>query len=176
MNESLHYHGERQCLVPGFLLCLESGTGSASSMNDTLAELKFISAGITYYNSRDKQVDVRAKSLQREYMRKCQGIDRKYCGSSPDSVGPLEQHLRRFGDLMGLVIGQYGEGSQGLHDLLNHIVDSRAKYMCHSSGSPLSDHQRNLILASYRRRLYVVAVRAQAKCLMSRLGHIGPGA
>ena len=77
---------------------------------------------------------------------------------------------------MGLVVGQYGEGSQGLHELISLAADSRAKFVAQQRGSPLSDYERSCILGGYRRRLSVTAIRAQAKCLLARLGHIGPGA
>ena len=134
------------------------------------------SAPVTYYNTKEKQVNIRAKGLQREYTRKAQEIDRKYCGTERDMVGPLESHLHDFGDLLGLVVGQYGEGSQGLHDLLGHIVSSRAEYVSRSRGSPLSAYEHSCILGGYRRRLSVTAVRCQAKCLLARLGHLGPAA
>ena len=121
-DEALHFYREKQGLVPDFLLKMESPSG----LKDTLAELKFISAGLTYYNSEDKQVDVRARSLQQEYVRKCRDIDKKYCGASPNTIGPLEQHLRTYGDLMGLVVGQFGEASQGLHDLVDYAAQCKA--------------------------------------------------
>ena len=49
---------------------------------------------------------------------KASHIDRTNSGSTPDQVGPVEQRLNSFRDLKGLVIGKFGEVSQGLHDLL----------------------------------------------------------
>ena len=129
LNEALHFYREKQGLVPDFLLKMEGGQ---QGMRDTLAELKFISAGLTYYNSKEKQVDIRAKGLQQEYVRKCRNIDRKYCGVGQDEVGPLEKHLRGYGDLMGLVVGQFGEVSQDLHSLISHMVDSKTKFLSYS--------------------------------------------
>ena len=104
-------------MVPDFLLKLVSTNG----MKDTLAELKFISAGISYYNTREKQVDVRAKGLQSEYARKCRNIDIKYGHAEKEELGPLENCLREFGDIKGLVVGLYGEVSQDLHDLITGV-------------------------------------------------------
>ena len=141
-------------------------------MKDTLAELKYISAGLTYYNTTQKQVDIRARGLPKEYTRKCKTIDQKYNGIGKDEVGPLEQQLWEFGDLKGLVVGQYGEGSQDLHDLIEQIASSKAIFMAQSSGKPLTIAERGFILSSVRRRLSVVAVRSQANCLLSRIGHL----
>ena len=38
--------------------------------------VEFISTGLTYYNSNQKQVDVRAKGLTKEYTRKCINKDK----------------------------------------------------------------------------------------------------
>ena len=171
-EEALHFRRERQGLVPDFLVKLDLENGRKY----TLVELKFISAGLSYYNSKEKQVDIRAKGLQQEYVRKCRNIDRKYCGAGPDEVGPLEQHLRGYRDLMGLVVGQYGEISQDLHDLVSHMADSKAKFLSYSRGKPMSENERSSVLSGIRRRLSVVAVRAQAQCLLARMGHLGVGA
>ena len=88
----------------------------------------------------------------------------------------MEQHLHQFGDLIGLVVGQYGEGSQGLQNLVSYMAESRAKFICHARGKPLSTQETSSLLASYRRRLSVVAIRAQARCLLARVGHLGPAA
>ena len=40
----------------------------------------------------------------------------------------------------------------------------------------MSVQERSSILASIRRRLSVVGVRAQANCLLARLGHLNEGA
>ena len=95
---------------------------SPGGFKDSLVELKFISAGLTYYNSVEKQVDVRAKSLQQENVCKCREINGKYCGACRNQLGPLEEHLRGYGDLIGLVVGQFGEASQGLHDLVDYAT------------------------------------------------------
>ena len=172
----MHFYREKQGLVPDFLIKLESDSTSAGGFRDALAELKFISAGLTYYNRTEKQVDIRSKSLQNEFTRKCQNIDQKYCGTNKGEVGPLEQHLHQFGDLIGLVVGQYGEGSQGLHNLVSYMAESIAKFICHARGNSLSAQETSFLLASYRRRLSVVAIRVQVRCLLARVGHLGPAA
>ena len=54
----MHFYREKQGLVPDFLIKIESDSTSAGGFQDALAELKFISAGLTYYNSTEKQVDI----------------------------------------------------------------------------------------------------------------------
>ena len=48
--------------------------------------------------------------------------------------------------------------------------------MLQVGGNSFPEQERSSLLGSLRRGLSVVAVRAQAKCLLSRLGHLGVGA
>ena len=121
-------------------------------------------------------MDVRARELPTKYRTKAIKIDRKYCRTAADDIGPLQQRLQSFGDLQCLVVGQYGEVSQHLHDLLGRFATCQADQIARSTGRPVSDQQRGQLLHQLRRELSVTAVRAQASCLLSRLGHIGSGA
>ena len=56
-------------------------------------------------------IDQGTKDFPKDYIYKAKNIDRKYCGTSPTQQGPLEQCLRGFGNLLCLVVGQYGEVS-----------------------------------------------------------------
>jgi hypothetical protein len=114
--------------------------------------------------------------IQGDYRKKCKDIDRDYHGTRADEIGPLQHHLESHGKIMELVVGQYGETSQGVHDLMDAIATSRADYISRAEGRPLSKNERSGILAAYRRRLSVIGVRSQSKCLLERMGHIGQGA
>ena len=103
-------------------------------------------------------------------------MDKKYYGTRDDEIGPLQHHLESFGNIIPLVVGQYGETSQGVHELMDAIATNRAEYLSRAEGRPLSMNERSGILAAYRRRLSVIGVRSQAKCLLERIGHIGQGA
>ena len=72
----------------------------------------------------------------------------------------LLSNISEFGDLKGLVVGQYGEASQDLHDLIGQIASPEALFIAQSSGKPLTVKDRSCILSSVRRRLSVVGVRA----------------
>jgi hypothetical protein len=121
-------------------------------------------------------VDVRADQLPKLYRDKARTIDQLYCGTSPDHIGPVQQRLEGFGNLLCLVVGQYGECSQDIHDLLSRFAVEKANKECRSTGRPITESARGQILQQHRRRLSVCAVRAQAACLLSRLGHTGDGA
>ena len=85
--------------------------------SNNLAELKCISAGLTWNQSQQKVVDQKAKQIPNLYRNKARKINTKYYATTAGHVGPLEQQLRGFGDMLCLVAGQYGEISQDLHDL-----------------------------------------------------------
>ena len=88
-------------------------------------------------------------------------VDRQYHGTRDDEIGPLQRHLESFGSIMDLVVGQYGETSQGVHVLMDAIATSKAEYKSRADGRPLSKNERSGILAAYRRRLSVGLV---SKC------------
>ena len=119
-----------------------------------------------------KTVDTRANGLQKEYIDKTKKIDEKYLGTPKDHIGPLQQRLREFGDIVSLVAGQYGEISQDFHHLLSRLATSKARLISQNEGRPISDNERGLIL----RRLSVTIIKSQSNCLLSRLSHMSPGA
>ena len=87
-------------------------------------------------------------------------------------MGPVQQRLESFGDLLCLVVGQFGECSPHLHTLLARFADEKVRKMSRSGGIALGLDKQSLILQQYRRRLSVCAIRAQSSCLLSRLGHM----
>ena len=40
-------------------------------------------------------------------------------------VGPIERKLSEYGDLLGLVVGAWGEGSEDLHTLVQVLAQSK---------------------------------------------------
>ena len=167
---------QRQGLVPDFRIRLPNPDGQPV---DLLAELKVISAGPTRYytrGNREKAVDARAKTLPREYRNKLGALDIKYHGVPKGQLGPLAQRLETWGELQGLVVGQFGEGSQDLHKLIRNLAEAKVLYMARASGDPPLDSDVSLTLSHYRRVVSTVAVRAQATCLLTRIGHLSGAA
>ena len=74
--------------MPDLLITFPTEHGPTSGQ---LAEIKSLSAGDTWYQSKRKTVDERAKGLPKLYLDKAKNIDRKYCGTPVDQEGPLEQ-------------------------------------------------------------------------------------
>ena len=56
--------------------------------------------------------------LPKEYNDKAHKIDKTYGNTPENQTGPVETKLNSYGDLLGLVVGQFGEVSQDLHNLL----------------------------------------------------------
>ena len=69
------------------------------------------------------------------YSTQVRKIDSKYHDSAAVHVGPLEQG---FGEILCLVVGQYGEISQDLRDLLKQLVSAKAKHIYLLEGRFLS--------------------------------------
>ena len=120
-----------------------------------LSELKLISAGATWYHAREKSVDIRARQLPRLYKEKAKRVDNLYRGTEEDQIGPVQQKLEGFGDLACLVIGQFAEGSQHLHNFLLRCSELKARRIHQMTGEFPTDYDRSQILQQMRRWLSV---------------------
>ena len=167
---------KRQGLVPDFLieLPLEGRRGS----EQVLAELKVISCCPTRYKSSNtsRAVDKRAGELHLEYVRKAKNIDRQFNLTEEGQKGPVLRKLETFGQVHGLVFGAFGEASEEVHKLLEILADSRFRKIGLLKGQIGSEGELSIIKAQIRRLFSVTIVRAQAQCLLDRLGWIGQGA
>ena len=171
-NGHLHHLRERQGLVPDLLINFPNSVGNM----EFLGEIKLLSAGKTWYHSKRKSVDIRAERLPKEYKDKAHNIDKIYNGVSDDQVGPVESKLQSFGNIQGLVVGQFSECSQDLHNLLLNFADEKVLNLSRSKGIYFGADTRSLVIQQIRRRFSVCATRAQSACLLSRLGHFSEGA
>ena len=165
---------ERQGMVPDFMLGVTSPTGGKENR---LAELKVLNCCLSRYppGNRAKAVDRRANLLQGEYRRKARNADRIYGGHNSDNIGPVERKLLQFGDVIGIVVGAFGEGSEDLHDLIQQLAESRARSMGLRRGRESSEAELGIIVGQIRRALSTTFVRAQAQCLLMRMNCLGQG-
>ena len=113
--------------------------------------------------------------LQNEYRRKAREADRVYGGRNPDEIGPVERKLLQFGEVIGLVVGAFGEGSEDLHELVQQMAENKIKAMGLRRGREASDIEVGRIVGQIRRTLSTTFVRAQAQCLLLRMNCIGKG-
>ena len=171
-----------QSIVPDLRISIpEEG-----NMIPRLHEIKIISSSRTRYaphrqgQEATRAVDKRASELNREYIMKARATDQQYCGTAPGTTGPVETKLSRLGDVKGVVVGAFGEGSEDLHSLIHHLAIARVREAGPQKGrsGQIRTQEAELALTTslLRRALSVVGVRAQARLLLSRLETIGPGA
>ena len=122
-----------------------------------------------------RAVDRRANLLSGEYRKKARDVDRQYVGTPEGEVGPVERKLEQYGDLQGLVVGAFGEGSEDLHNLVQVLAESRVEAIGLARGRPGSDMELGVVVGQVRRRLSVASISAQAECLLARLSYVGEG-
>ena len=136
------------------------------------------SAGVTWYprGVDGRGTDRRAGGLQALYRSKLEKFDRKYHGTVAGQGGPLVRRLESYGKLWGLVVGPWGEGSKDLHTLISLIGKSMVEARGRERGWEGGAGEQGQVMGQLRRQLSCTFVRAQALCLLARLGQLGPGA
>ena len=50
-----------------------------------------------------------------------------YCGTEAGTTGPVETKLGSLGEVLGVVVGAFAEGSEALHSLIHHLAISRVR-------------------------------------------------
>ena len=90
----------------------------------------------------------------------------------------VETKLATLGEVKGLVVGAFGEGSEDLHTLIHHLAASRVRVagpQRGKRGQVRTEEAELAITTSFlRRTISLAGVRAQSKLLLSRLEVIGP--
>ena len=110
------------------------------------------------------------------YRRALERLDREHRGTAPGETGALVARLQGYGELLCLVFGAWGDCSEDLHSLVQICAKSKVEHLCRSTGRPEMEGQLSVITSQYRRLLSTTMVRAQAQCLISRVGVISPQA
>ena len=75
-----------------------------------------------------------------------------------------------------MVVGPWGEASKDLHALVSVIGNSMVAARGRARGWEGGEGELGQVIGQVRRRLSCTFIRAQALCLLSRLGQLGPGA
>jgi len=139
--------------------------------------VKTIHGDTSHYRSvraRDRQsgaVEERAQRVHTDYQRHARRLDRQYhpLASPPVTLapGPVSQIILDHVRVRGLVIGAYGEWSWDVEWLLLWLLEEAARTAARRDwrrmGCVSEDVAYGLIVASYRRRMGVVAVREMAR-------------
>ena len=74
--------------------------------------------------------------MPEEYRKPLEKLDIKYHGTSVGDTGPLVRRLAGFGQLQGLVVGAFQEGSKDLHGLIETLADNKLRAMGLAQGRP----------------------------------------
>ena len=118
----------------------------------------------------------RARELPGSYRRPLERLDQLVRGTAPGETGAMVARLQGFGDLLCLVAGAWDDCSKDLHQLVQICAESKVDHLCRSTGRPELEGQLSVIVSPYGRLLSTCIVRAQAQCLISRVGVISPQA
>ena len=69
----------------------------------------------------------RSGVLTEEYRKKAKNVDRVYGGVAEGAVGRVQIKLEDYGEVRGLVFGAFWEASEGVHELVHVLANSRLK-------------------------------------------------
>ena len=92
---------------------------------------------------------------------------------SPAGTTPIEDHLRSFTPVRGLIFGGYGEASDDVHDVIRECADRQAEQQWRLHGARSAAEMRSFLVSRARRRIGLAAVRAFARHRLSRVPYIG---
>ena len=173
-GEVLEWGRARQGLIPDFRLRLTSPGG----LTDHLAELKFVSAGVSWFprGVSGKGTDRRANGLPNLYRNKLLPLDAKFHNTQLGQPGPLVRRLESVGRVQGLVVGPWGECSKDLHALVKVLGENKVAARARARWRESSDKELGVVIAQIRKYLSAAFIRAQSLCLLNRLCFLGEGA
>ena len=103
------------------------------------------------------------------------------CICSPGPWGPVEAKLLSFPPLRRWVFGAWGEASEDVHLLVHDLATARLQHMKVLEGRQRWERRSDagelaILTGQVRRWLSLEGVRGQARCLLGRVGALGPGA
>jgi len=130
-------------------------------------ELRQAEARVNAAHAELCSVEERAQRVHPDYQRHARRLDRQYhpLASPPVTLapGPVSQIILDHVRVRGLVIGAYSEWSWDVEWLLEEEARTAARRDWRRMGCVSEDVAYGLIVASYRRRMGVVAVREMAR-------------
>ena len=90
-----------------------------------------------------------------------------------EGEGPCQRRLAEL-PILALCWGAYGEGTDGVHNLVTLLATCRLRTLTLQGHHP-GPHQMGLEVTTIRRRLSTAAVRANNTLLLARMGQVGEG-
>ena len=115
----IHSQRQRQGLITDLRIIIIMG----DQLRPVLHYLKVISCSQSRYKPswRNMAVDRRAEALHQEYVDNARRVDSQYSGTAPGTVGPVKEKFKR---VQGVVFGAFGEASEPVHRLIDHLATS----------------------------------------------------
>ena len=186
---SVEVQQARQVMIPDFRLELPAaaapglatpGLDQDPGQTETLlAELKF-SCGKSYYKPGTRQrvferaVDKRAGELMGDYRQKAERVDR-LLEEEEAGRGRLRRRLDQFGQLIGIEVGLFNEGSDDTLQLLDAMASSRVQKVARSTGltSAQQAAEKGKVQRELRVHLSLSSLRAGMACMLDRCHQIG---
>lgn len=140
---------------------------------DWMLDVKTLHGRGSHYKTCDTRrqtaaVANRAAAVPTDYARHARAIDTEH-----GLGGAVEARLRMLGDVAGLVVGQYAEGSPAVHALIAAIASAMAGRRWRLLGFRSEAEALSATTTIVRRRVGVAAARAYARHRISRVPYIG---
>ena len=85
----------------------------------------------------------------------------------------MHQKLHSFPPILGLVVGAFNEASENVHELVDALAKSRIDTQGLREGREKTGQELAAVVSQIRRTLSCSILRANANCLLSRLGFVG---
>jgi len=181
--------GMRQGLIPDLKIDLPTLVDGAAS-TAALAELKTLHCGrtpanpiggTTYPTAGDKDVFQgrrravlqRATKIQPEREIDARKIDERFCGTARGANGPVLSRLRSFGPIVDLVVGHFGEWSNGIERLLTAAVNDAAPRMRALLGARSTRDSKGRCAWLFRREVAWATLNVNAKLRLERARYVG---
>ena len=92
-----------------------------------------------------------------------------------DGQGPTSRKLAEFPPVLDLVFGAYGETSEGVKTLLDHLVKARLRKLGLNKGTSEAAKESAWVTGYLRRRLSSSVMKANVSCILERLVLVDEG-
>ena len=134
-------HRQLQGIIPDIVIKANSILASDDKLpgnpllnRQSIIDVKTLAPGQTYsehpnLNNNIAAVTRRQAKVNTDYHKSAQTLDQKYNGTLPNTIGPVETELNRFGidgRVLGCVIGAFGECSKDIYHLRDLIAHNHA--------------------------------------------------
>eukprot|EP00040_Diaphanoeca_grandis_P005562 m.33404 g.33404 ORF g.33404 m.33404 type:complete len:294 (-) comp16814_c0_seq1:25-906(-) len=150
---------------------------------ETLIEIKGITLGAIYSNPPNIHADTpryatskRASTINHEYITKAKKLDQLHHNANPDDIGPVEQKLRSYGQVLPATFGHFGEINKEFTTLLQTIAMTGATRDYRNMFVNTPTEASGILMWQLQRRIGSCIQNANATFMESRLQFVTAGA